>query len=122
MRRLDEILGRSEVRIIVFRAGCFDRQRLESLLAARGGVGARCLQFATLEGILGCVGANLGLTLLPKAIVAPARDHQLIAVHDLAPSEAWVDTVFIRRRDAYVSSALTAFLELARNRSPAQAA
>jgi DNA-binding transcriptional LysR family regulator len=62
----------------------------------------------------------LGLTLLPKAIVAPARDHQL-AVHDLAPSEAWVDTVFIRRRDAYVSTALSAFLELARNRSPAQA-
>jgi DNA-binding transcriptional LysR family regulator len=63
----------------------------------------------------------LGLTLLPKAIVAPARDQRQIAVHDLAPSEAWVDTVFIRRRDAYVSTALSAFLELARNRSPAQA-
>lgn len=122
VRRLDEILGRSEVRLIVFRAGCSYRQRLESFLATRGVVGSRCLQFATLEGILGCVGANLGLTLLPKAIVASARDQRQIAVHDLASSEAWVDTVFIRRRDAYVSSALTAFLELARNRSPAQAA
>jgi DNA-binding transcriptional LysR family regulator len=122
VRRLDEIRGRSEVRIVVFRSGCSYRQRLESLLAARGIVTTRCLQLATMEGILGCVGANLGLTLLPKAIVAPARDQRRIAVHELAPTEAWVDTVFIRRRDAYVSSALTAFLELARNRLPAQAA
>lgn len=122
VRRLDDILGRSEVRIIVFRAGCSYRQRLENLLATRGVVGTRCLQFATLEGILGCVGANLGLTLLPKAIVASAREQWRVAVHGLAPAEAWVDTVFIHRRDAYVSSALTAFLGLARNRLPARAA
>ena len=109
VRRLDDILGRSEVRIIVFRAGCSYRQRLENLLATRGIVATRCLQFATLEGILGCVGANLGLTLLPKAIVASAREQWRVAVHGLAPSEAWVDTVFIHRRDAYVSSALRPF-------------
>jgi DNA-binding transcriptional LysR family regulator len=122
VRRLDDALNRSEVKIIVFRSGCSYRQRLENILAVRGVVGVRCLQFATIEGILGCVGADVGLTLLPKAIVAPARDQGRVAVHDLAPAEAWVDTVFIRRRDARVSSALAAFLELVRNRLPAQAA
>jgi DNA-binding transcriptional LysR family regulator len=122
VRRLDDILGRSEVRIVVFRAGCSYRQRLENLLAIRGVVGVRCSQLATVEGILGCVAANLGLTLLPKAIAVPARDDGRVAIHDLAPSDAWVDTVFIRRRDAYVSSALSAFLELACDRLPAQAA
>src|SRR4051794_14808692 len=122
VHRLDDILGRPEVKIIVFRAGCSYRQRLENLLTTRGVVATRVLQFATLEGILGCVGADVGLTLLPKAIVAMARDQGRIAVHEIAPADAWVDTVFIRRRDAYTSSALTAFLDLARDRLPTQVA
>jgi LysR family transcriptional regulator, cell division regulator len=106
----------------VFRAGCSYRQRLENLLAARGIVGMRCLQFATLEGILGCVGADVGVTLLPKAIVVAARDQGRVAVHEIAPADASVDTVFIRRHDAYTSSALTAFLDLVRDRLPTQVA
>jgi LysR family transcriptional regulator, cell division regulator len=122
VRRLDDIFARPEVKIVVFRAGCSYRQRLENLLAARGIVGMRCLQFATLEGILGCVGADVGVTLLPKAIVVAARDQGRVAVHEIAPADASVDTVFIRRHDAYTSSALTAFLDLARDRLPTQVA
>lgn len=122
VRRLDEIFVRPDVKIVVFRAGCSYRQRLENLLAARGVVGMRVLQFATLEGILGCIGADIGVTLLPKAIVTAARDQGRIAVHEIAPADALVDTVFVRRRDAYASSALTAFLDLACNRLPTQVA
>jgi LysR family transcriptional regulator, cell division regulator len=122
VHRLDDIFARREVKIIVFRAGCSYRQRLENLLAARGVVAMRVLQFATLEGILGCVGADIGLTLLPKAIVAAARDQGRIAVHEIAPADAWVDTVFIRQRDAYTSSALTAFLDLTRDQLPTKVA
>lgn len=118
VRRVDDFFARPEVQIIVFRAGCSYRQRLENLLTARGVVATRILQFATLEGILGCVGADVGLTLLPKGIVAAARDQGRIAVHEIAPADAWVDTVFIRRPDVYASSALTAFLDLARDRLP----
>jgi DNA-binding transcriptional LysR family regulator len=116
--RLDDLFGKGELKIVVFRAGCSYRRRLENLLAARGAVDVRVLQFATLEGILACVGAGIGLSLLPTAIVVPARDQGRIAVHALAASEARVDTVFIRRRDAFLSSALAAFLELARSRLP----
>ena len=122
VRRLDDILGRRELKIVIFRTGCSYRQRLESMLATRGVVGIRCLQFATLDGILGCVGADVGLTLLPKGIVAAAKDQGRIAVHEIASADAWVDTVFIRRHDAYASSALVAFLDLARDRLPVQIA
>jgi len=122
VRRLDDILGRRELKIVVFRSGCSYRQRLEGMLATRGVVGIRCLQFATLDGILGCVGADVGLTLLPKGIVAAAKDQGRIAVHEIASADAWVDTVFIRRHDAYASSALVAFLDLARDRLPVQIA
>jgi hypothetical protein len=35
-----------------------------------------------------------------------------VAVHNLPPDDAVVETVFIRRRDTYLSSALSAFLAM----------
>ena len=72
------------------------------------------LEFGTLDSILACVAAGIGITMLPRAVVARAvRDGQ-VAVHDLPPVEANVETVFIRRREAFLSSALGAFLRHAR--------
>jgi DNA-binding transcriptional LysR family regulator len=109
---LDQFLSSSELKIIVFRLGCTYRQRLESWLTSRGIVGHRILEFATLEGILGCVAAGIGISLWPAAMVEPARRRGEISIHQLPNPERHVDTVFVRRRDAYVSSALAAFLQL----------
>ena len=117
-KSLDRILARSDLKIVVLRAGCSYRQRLEEILARRGIVGLRRLEFGTIEGILGCTAAGLGVTLLPRALVEGARRARRVAVHTLPPDEARVETVFIRRRDAFVSSALSAFLAFV----PAQAA
>lgn len=117
-KSLDRILTRSDLKIVVLRAGCSYRQRLEEILARRGIVGLRRLEFGTIEGILGCAAAGLGVTLLPRALVEGARRARRVAVHTLPPDEARVETVFIRRRDALVSSALAAFLAFV----PAQAA
>jgi hypothetical protein len=43
-------------------------------------------------------------------------------VHELEPEFADVQTVFIRRTDAYVSSALSAFLQIVRPGSELRAA
>ena len=99
---------------MVLRAGCSYRQRLEEILARRGVVGLRLLEFGTLEAIFACVAAGLGVTLLPEGLIGPVWREGRVAVHALPPAEARVDTVFIRRRDGFVSSALTAFLERAR--------
>jgi DNA-binding transcriptional LysR family regulator len=83
-------------------------------LAETGIFVAQPLEFGSLDAILGCVAAGIGITLLPKGIVAAAwRDGQ-VAVHELDPQHAEVQTVFIRRKDAYVSSALMAFLQTVR--------
>lgn len=97
-------------KILVFRAGCSYRRRLESILHARGAIDLRCLEFGTLEGILGCVGAGMGISLLPSAVVEryPGRDQ--LRVHDLPEEEARAETVFIRRVDAPPSPALARFL------------
>ena len=119
---LEAALARPELKLVVLRAGCSYRQRLEEILARRGVVGLRRLEFGTVEGILGCAAAGLGVTLLPRALVEPARRQGRVALHALPPEEALVETLFIRRRDAYRSSALAAFLACLRQGAAAAAA
>jgi LysR family transcriptional regulator, cell division regulator len=85
-----------EVRVLVFRHGCSYRKRLEALLARRGVARIKVLELGTLEGILGCVAAGLGMTLLPVSVVGTAR---MIAQHRLPAEESSVRTLFIKRRD-----------------------
>jgi len=112
--RIDALIRAEDLKIVVLRAGCSYRQRLEDVLAVRGVRGLRQLEFGTIDAIVGCVAAGLGVTLLPRGVVDAARRAGRIAVHDLPPREARVQTVFIRRRDGFVSSALAAFLDAAR--------
>jgi DNA-binding transcriptional LysR family regulator len=114
MSSLDELTARGDVRIVVLRAGCSYRQRLEEILARRGIAAPRILEFGTVEALFGCVAANLGITLLPRALIGPVWQEGRVAVHRLPPADARVETVFIRRRDAHLSSALSAFLAMLR--------
>lgn len=115
VRRLDALRRMPALKIIVLRAGCSYRQRLEEVLAHRGIVGLRCLEFGTIEAIVGCVAAGLGVTLLPRGVLEPARRAGRIAMHDLPAAEADAETLFIHRADAVQSSALAAFLATARS-------
>lgn len=108
-------LGADPVKVIVFRSGCTYRGHLEALLGARGLVGVRRLEFGTLDGIIGCVAAGIGITLLPRAVVAKAAAAGQVAIHALPPAEARVETVLIRRHDSFVSTALSRFIDLARD-------
>jgi DNA-binding transcriptional LysR family regulator len=110
-------LGRSgTLKILVLRVGCSYRQRLETLLAARGIVDVRPMEFGSLDAIIGCVAAGIGITLLPRAVMQSATRDGEVALHELPRDEAMVETLFIRRRDALVTSALTAFLDIVRSR------
>jgi DNA-binding transcriptional LysR family regulator len=114
VRTLEELDTTGDVKIVVLRQGCSYRQLLEAMLAKRGAVGVRYLEFGTLEAIYGAVSAGLGITLLPKSLVGAVWRDRRVAVHDLPAAESRVDTVFVHRHDALVSSALTAFLKYAR--------
>jgi DNA-binding transcriptional LysR family regulator len=108
--RLDGLLERNDVKIVVLRLGCSYRQRLEEILARRGVVGLRQLEFGTLEAIYGCVAAGLGITLLPRGMIGPVWRDGRIRLHTLSSAEAVVETVHVRRRDRHASSGLIAFL------------
>ncbi len=110
-----ELAALGELRIIVFQAGCSYRQRLEAFMAGRGIVTAKALEFGSLEAIIACVSAGVGVSLLPRGIVAQAGRDGRVAIHELPPEQARVETLLVRRHNAYVSSALTAFLDMARS-------
>jgi LysR family transcriptional regulator, cell division regulator len=112
----DEMWKSGEVSIVVLRAGCSYRQMLEALLARRGVTVRRQLEFGTLEAIFGCVAAGLGITLLPRALIGSVWGPGRVSLHPLPPADAMVDTVFIRRRDGFSSSALKAFVACAAGR------
>lgn len=111
---VEELLARNDIRIIVLRLGCSYRLMLEAMLARRGIVNVRLMEFGTLETIIACVEAGLGITLLPKALIGSVWQAERVAIHELPLDEGRVETVFIRRQDGFVSSALAAFLDRAR--------
>jgi DNA-binding transcriptional LysR family regulator len=96
--------------ILVFRTGCSYRQRLEQVLAELGWPCASRLEFGTLDGIIGCVASDMGITLLPRAVAQRSELAGSIRVHALSHARTRVDTLFIRRRKVHEGSALHSFL------------
>lgn len=94
---------------LVFRTGCSYRQRLEQVFAQFGWPCASRLEFGTLDGILGCVAADVGVTLLPRAVVERTELKGSIRAHSLNNSQRRVETLFVRRRAAHESTALRSF-------------
>ena len=63
-------------------------------------------ELGTLDGMIGCVAADMGVTLLPRAVVGR---NETVSVHTLSPAQSKVDTLFITRRSAHQYSALQSF-------------
>lgn len=100
--------------VFVFRAGCFYRSTLESWCHQAGLVPGQVMEMGTLDGILSCVAAGMGITLLPASVARQSSLADALHCHELPAEIAAVTTVFIRRQDAPVGSALKAFIALAR--------
>lgn len=98
---------------LVFRTGCFYRSTFERWLSQMGVVPNQVMELGTLDGILSCVAAGMGVTLLPKTIAEQFETRLAIRYHRLPAELANITTVFIRRKDAIPNSALTAFLDTA---------
>jgi LysR family transcriptional regulator, cell division regulator len=115
-RSLETALREGSIhKLFVFRVGCSYRQRLERFLGERGITLVNQLEFGTLDGIVGCVGAGLGITMLPLSIVTPYARRKEVAVHRISPEDARSETVFITRRDTLRSLALEEFVDTLRD-------
>ncbi|GAB2755653.1 LysR family transcriptional regulator [Salinifilum aidingensis] len=110
---IDAALRGAAPKLLVFRRGCSYRRRLEDLAPRHDAPAPQVLEFGTLEGILGCVRAGMGCTLLPEAVVDEHVRRGRVRTHALPPEHARTDTAFVRRRDTTAGPALRRFAELA---------
>ncbi|OKO80045.1 LysR family transcriptional regulator [Bradyrhizobium sp. AS23.2] len=94
---------------LVFRTGCTYRQRLEQVFVEFGWPSAARFELGTLDGMIGCVAADMGVTLLPRAVVERSAMNGSVSMHTLSPSHARVETLFIQRRTGHQYSALSGF-------------
>ncbi len=94
---------------LVFRTGCTYRQRLEQLLTDFGWPSAARFELGTLDGMIGCVAAGMGVTVLPRAVIERSKQRDDVSIHLLDAPWSQVDTLFIQRRSAHQYSALGGF-------------
>ena len=97
---------------LVFRTGCTYRQRLEQVFSDFGWPSAARFELGTLDGMIGCVAAGMGVTLLPRAVVERSDQRKEVSIHALDASWSRVDTLFVQRRAVTsTSSSLNAIAE-----------
>lgn len=99
-------------KILVYRTGCSYRQKLEHFLLDAGFPQLDEMEFGTFDGIIGCVGAGLGLTMLPRSVVERSARRREVRVHALPGASGRMEVAFVTRKGDVSSSALLKFVEL----------
>jgi DNA-binding transcriptional LysR family regulator len=97
--------------ILVFSSGCSYRNVLKQWLPSAGWTHSVVMEFGTLEAIIGGVAAGLGISLLPRSVVRKHAAEGAVRAHTVPESIRHMQTTFITRKDAFVSSALHAFID-----------
>lgn len=103
--------------ILVFRNGCSYRARFEDWLHDEGAIPEKIMELGTLDGIIGCVSAGLGVSLLPNSVVERYVKEGRLIPHSIPNRFGKVKTLFIYRKDQYLSSSLKKFIEMSSNKT-----
>jgi DNA-binding transcriptional LysR family regulator len=112
-RSVDAYLARNPVpNVLVLKVGCTYRLKLERYLAQKGALVLNEMEFGTLDGIIGCVGAGLGLAMLPRSVVQRSARQRQVRIHPLSKEASRVETLFVTHKAQVVSSALERLLQL----------
>lgn len=98
--------------LLVFRTGCSYREKLEQWLHQEGVIPNKIMEFGTLDGIIGCVSAGLGLSLLPQSVVAKQIQDGNLRKHSIPSQYGKVKTFFIYRKDKYMPTSLIKFVNM----------
>ncbi|QNL51820.1 LysR family transcriptional regulator [Olivibacter sp. SDN3] len=110
--KINELLSKQPLKIIVFEEGCIFRVRLESWLSSKGIVHYKRTVLNSIEGIINFVEAGLGISLLPEEVVSRYYYRRSLTTHSLNRQLGTMNTVLVFRKDMQQSRALKAFIDL----------
>ena len=75
--------GGAPIAVVAFEDGCPHRKRLEDWFASRGEMPERVVEMSSYHAILGCVVAGMGISLVPKSVLATFPERKRLGVHIL---------------------------------------
>jgi len=104
-----DVVSSRDLRILVFRSGCSYRKQQELWLQSLGQTQFQTMEFGSIEGIMGCVAAGMGIAFLPRSVVDHPRYRETCSLMTIPAHIAKMKTWFVRRKDEVSSQAMKAF-------------
>ena len=111
-RSVRAYLKQSLPKVLVFRVGCHYRQRLERYLGDEGVGMLSTMEFGTIDGIIGCVAAGLGISMLPRSVVERSARRKEVSIHPLPKAHRYVETQFVTHKAQVRSLALARLIDV----------
>ncbi|MBS4206502.1 LysR family transcriptional regulator [Bacillus sp. FJAT-50079] len=96
---------------LVFNRGCGYRSKLEEWLRDEQVAPSKLMEMGTLETILGSVYSGLGVSFVPRSTVKHHEERGLIQCHEVPEQYSKIQTVFIRKKDAFLTASLEKFID-----------
>ncbi|MEK4248735.1 LysR family transcriptional regulator [Paenibacillus sp. FSL W7-1287] len=96
---------------LLYHKGCGYRGRLESWMKVEGIIPRKIMEFGTFGTIIGSVSAGIGVTVIPKSSVTNLISQEIVDEHQLPEPYCNITTIFIWRKDAYITRTLAHFIE-----------
>ena len=98
--------------VLVFPRPCAYRERLEKWFQEKGLSLNQRMELGSADGMIECVAAGMGVTILPFSLVKKASESGIVSIHRIGKKLESVPIMFIKREDTMISKSLSAFLEL----------
>lgn len=97
--------------LLVFRHGCSYRKRLEAWIHHENYVPKKIMEFGSMEAIIGCVNAGMGISLLPLSVLQKVQDNYSLRFHEIPKEYGITATYFVQRKDATTTLAIKKLIE-----------
>lgn len=97
--------------LLLYNKGCGYRERLESWMKAEGIIPKQIMEFGTFGTIIGSVAAGIGITIIPESSISDLVANGTVFCHSVPEPYHEITTIFIWRKDSYISSTLQCFMD-----------
>jgi LysR family transcriptional regulator, cell division regulator len=97
--------------LLLYNKGCGYRERLDSWMKSAGILPKQIMEFGTFGTIIGSVAAGLGITIIPESTITELVASGTVYSHSVPKPYDEITTIFIWRKDAYMTSTLQLFID-----------
>lgn len=96
---------------LLYHKGCGYRGRLESWMKVEGIIPRKIMEFGTFGTIIGSVAAGIGVTVIPQSSVVDLVAGKVVEEHQLPEPYCDITTIFIWRKESYMTNTLAHFVD-----------